>query len=405
MHYATTENIHTTYAEKPRQKVSFFRKVRHAVHSLETRWDHVRLSFKHRFNLMDPVIIFPYRGLGNNREVYIKGRIQENEGLAVEKREDMTVWENIRLMYRRYESDEIPYLPIKGTFYGETIETRADDEGYFEMHFKPGKDLVDPNTEWHHVDLHCPAHKYTLDKDLHARAHVLIPNEKAAFGVISDVDDTILKSNITNFFGKIKTLLMNDAKSRVAFPGIAAFYRELRKGTSNEEVNPIYYVSGSSYNIYDLLDRFCEVKEIPKGPFMLRELGYTRDQVFMQDTLGYKVSMIQRVLSYYPDLSFVMVGDSGQKDPEIYRKIVKQYPGKIKAIYIRNIDQSEQRQSEITAIARELHGWGVPMLLIDSTKEAARHAAELGLITEEGKQNVIDDADKDLREEAQANAN
>jgi phosphatidate phosphatase APP1 len=357
------------------------------------------MEMKSRLNLMDQVIIFPYRGLGNNEEVYIKGRVLENKGLIDEDREEVTTWQNIKLMYKRYESDEIPRFPVTGTFYGETIETETDDEGYFEMHFRPGTDIISPEKEWHEVKLYSPPHKFTDYKPIEASGQVLVPNRKAAYGVISDIDDTILESNITSRVGMFVTLLKYDARQRVAFPGVAAFYRQLRRGVSGEKVNPIYYVSGSSYNIYDMLDSFCEHKDIPKGPFLLKDLGIDLTKIIMPDTVKYKIEMIRRIFSYYPHLTFVLVGDSGQKDPEIYREIVQQFPGKIRAIYIRNINQTGQRQGEMEDMTRELHKWGVPMLLMDDTRDAARHAMEHGLITEEGMQDVINDANKDLREE------
>src|SRR5690606_1902175 len=76
---------------------------------------------------------------------------------------------------------------------------------------------------------------------------------------------------------------------------------------------------------------------------------------------------------------FVLIGDSGQEDPEIYREAVRRHPGRVKAVYIRDVTPGA-RDADVRAITEERAGEGVEMVLVRDTVEAARHAAARGLI-------------------------
>jgi phosphatidate phosphatase APP1 len=75
------------------------------------------------------------------------------------------------------------------------------------------------------------------------------------------------------------------------------------------------------------------------------------------------------------------VGDSGQEDPEIYREIVKEYPGRVLGIFIRDVT-SLARDGEVHGIAEEVCGLGVPMALVEDKLSAGVEAMRLGLIAE-----------------------
>jgi phosphatidate phosphatase APP1 len=90
--------------------------------------------------------------------------------------------------------------------------------------------------------------------------------------------------------------------------------------------------------------------------------------------------MIRKVLDVNPQLPFVLIGDSGQQDPEIYAQVVRENPGRIKAIYIRDVSAEDRRDEAIRELIRTTNSFDVPMLLVTDTVEAAEHAATIGLI-------------------------
>ncbi|EMR01785.1 phosphatase domain-containing protein [Cesiribacter andamanensis] len=204
---------------------------------------------------------------------------------------------------------------------------------------------------------------------------ILLSGADNDMGVISDVDDTILISRATNTYRKLRLMLFNNAHTRLPFEGVAAFYRALHRGYHQERFTPIFFVSSSSWKLYDLLADFCHVQGIPKGPLLLRDSRLDRFKLMTSLHEGHKLSQVKTIMQMYPLKSFILIGDSGQKDPEIYREVVRRYPDRVKAIYIRDVSKPH-RHEEIAAIARELKTLdGVEMLLVKNTVEAAEHAA------------------------------
>ncbi|MGB3589600.1 MAG: App1 family protein, partial [Tunicatimonas sp.] len=178
---------------------------------------------------------------------------------------------------------------------------------------------------------------------------------------------------------------------RMPFEGVAAFYQALQGGNDEQRSNPIFYVSSSPWNLYDLLEHFCEVNEIPKGPFLLRDMGISKSKFIKSGHLSHKIKKVEQIFRMYPDLPFILIGDSGQKDAEIYQKIVSDYPDKVLAIYIRDVspNNSTERDGQVKQIAQTVRSHGVDMLLCQDTEDAAHHAIQKGFIPNSALELVI----------------
>lgn len=350
------------------------------VGDLESAIDRVSFVVKRRFDLLDPISILPFYGFGNTTQVHLNGRVLEEEGISHHEDHD-SVFTNLRNMWKRYETDEIPHVRIKATFQGQEKIITTDTEGYFNVAFD-FKDSLPAHVLWHTIDLELLDNIVKNQPKVTAKAEVMVPPADAKFGIISDVDDTILVSRSTEMIKKAQLTFFNNARTRLPFKGVSAFYGALQKGGDGKRHNPVFYVSSSAWNLYDLLVHFCEIHDIPKGPFLLRDLGVTTHKFIKKGHIGHKIEKIKQVFDSYPDLPFVLIGDSGQKDPEIYEKVVQHYPQKILAIYIRDVSK-DGRDQEIHHIARRLKEKGVDMVLCEDTAIAAQHAYEKGLIAED----------------------
>jgi phosphatidate phosphatase APP1 len=208
----------------------------------------------------------------------------------------------------------------------------------------------------------------------------LVPPTTARFGIISDIDDTIIVSHARNLLKVAYTTFLSNARGRVAFPGVGAFYRALQRGTTDAEFNPIFYVSSGPWNLYDLLIDFMQLNQIPVGPIMLQDYGLEEKQLFSASHRDHKLAQIRKLLETYPDLPFILIGDSGQHDPEIYRKVLEEVPARIKAIYIRDVTP-DTRDSEVHKLAEEARAHGGELILVQNSLEAAMHAVEKGFIS------------------------
>jgi phosphatidate phosphatase APP1 len=101
------------------------------------------------------------------------------------------------------------------------------------------------------------------------------------------------------------------------------------------------------------------------------------------------------ILDSFPHLPFVLIGDSGERDPEIYRDIVKEYPARIRAIYIRSINKRPSRLAAIDRLIEEVRQTDSQLVLTPDSEFAAAHAAAEGLISTNELAAVRSDKKKD----------
>lgn len=326
-----------------------------------------------------PIRLVAYRGYGNDRVLYVRGRALYGEPTAPAQPDDSRL-ENLWATYQRLESDEVAGVQIAAHFADDIWPAVTDSEGYFELTITPGQPIVSP-AAWHEVRL-----TWSVDDTPAASAEpaaieamALVPPPSARFGVISDIDDTVLVSHATSPFKMALLTLLNNAYTRSPFPGVAEFYQALHAGASGGEQNPIFYVSSSPWNLYDLLVAFMELHKIPPGPLLLRDYGRQNLRGF--GNREHKRALIEQLLATYPALPFLLLGDSGQEDPEIYAGLVADYPGRFLAIYIRDVTPDDtQRQGAVAALGAATVAAGTPLLHSAATADAMTLARQLGLI-------------------------
>jgi phosphatidate phosphatase APP1 len=143
------------------------------------------------------------------------------------------------------------------------------------------------------------------------------------------------------------------------------------------------YVSRAPWGIYDVLDEFFDLHGIPVGPVLfLREWGISWRSPLPRKAADHKQELIRNMLELYSDVPFVLIGDSGQHDPEVYRQIVEEHPGRVLAVYIRNVSRAPRRIAEIEELAVAVAAAGSSLVLAADSLTMARHAADLGLVPE-----------------------
>lgn len=333
--------------------------------------------FRNRMGWYKPLHIVPYRSYGTVNRLYVKGRILANKNITSAAEND-TLWKNLLNMYRRFESDEVRNAVVEVKFNYQNIQVVTDREGYFVLNLAPEKPL-ELEDIWHEVEVELvQANISSFEANITTKAHVLVPPPDAEYGIISDIDDTIVLTSATDLIQMSKHTFMNNARTRLPFAGVSAFYRSLQLGRNGKRNNPFFYVSSSPWNMYDLLVDFLDLNDIPAGPLLLRDFGLLQNKFFGSDHMSHKYKEIQNILLTYPHLNFILIGDSGQEDAPIYREVIKAFPGRIICAYIRDVNVPERAQI-VTKIQEELSDT-VEMILVKDTAEAAKHAASLGLI-------------------------
>jgi phosphatidate phosphatase APP1 len=328
----------------------------------------------------DPFEVLAYRGYGNATRAYVSGRAVELRNVSASTDSDSTL-RNLLNTYRRADSDPLPFASVKVEYANVSTTLKADDEGFFHGWIELEKPVAGDD-EWNEYKAHlvAPVHDQVHTKE--SVGEILLPPSSARFGVISDIDDTVIQSRVSNFLQAARTVMLGNARTRLPFPGVAAFYRALRNGASDEK-NPIYYVSSSPWNIYDVIAEFMDVQEIPRGPILLRDWDIGWGLLASSRHFDHKGVAIRNILELHPAMEFILVGDTSQHDPEIYRKIVAEFPKRIRAIYIRDVTLNAERSQAVEKLAEEILADGSTLVLAENTLAAARHAAEQGWIASE----------------------
>ncbi|WKN31549.1 DUF2183 domain-containing protein [Porifericola rhodea] len=334
-------------------------------------------------------IIQPYRGYGNHYQFFIKGRVIEDTGLSQPEESD-SLWQNLLAMIKRYSSSGISEVEVYAEFNGETKKYVTDDDGFFIVNQVVPQGVIN-DEDWQPIRFYIKRNDRIYTESV---GEILLTRKKAQFGVITDIDDTLLISHATNMRKKLRLMLFKNAKTRLPFDGVAAFYCALEKGTQNNDeknFNPFFYVSSSEWNLYDLLTDFCLHHDLPKGPFLLREVKVSLKKIWKAGggNHNHKLDKIRHILNLHEEREFILIGDSGQHDAEIYSQIVKEYAERINTIYIRDVKRS--RHDAVQKIADSLKEYNTEMILVEDTEAAAVDAIKKGYLPPKALKSIVDE--------------
>jgi phosphatidate phosphatase APP1 len=259
-------------------------------------------------------------------------------------------------------------------------EVVTDEEGYFDVELEATDQPFSSPRQEVNFELLEPAGEQAVGE----LGEVVVRSPRSSFLVISDIDDTVVETEATNLLAMARATFLGNARSRTPFAGVGQLYRALVDGPSGRDENPLVFISRSPWNLYDLFDQFCDLQGIPRGRvFYLRDWGFSLEGLTRARARGHKFELIQRILDFEPDLPVILVGDSGQKDPEIYHAISEQYPGRLLGAFIRNVTKSRKRDESIRNLASEVREDGAVLYLADDSLQVVRKTADHGWIRRE----------------------
>ena len=202
------------------------------IHRLEGIFDWLKYRIGWRINGLGPIKIDPYLGYGSKDFIKLQGRVLEDKGITPSRDSDR-VFKNLLNMYRRFESDEIPHAQVRARFQDIEQHVVADEEGCFEIVMQVDQvEAVDIG--WQEIDLELIEPMEDQDLEVTAVGEVLIISPEAEFGVISDIDDTIIYTGVSSKIRMAYTVLLKNAYSRLPLKGVADFYHSLQRGRKGQ---------------------------------------------------------------------------------------------------------------------------------------------------------------------------
>ena len=328
----------------------------------------------------DPLQIIAFQSYGTNCHFYARGRALEDESIDLENQH---IWHLIVNTWKRFETDEIKHVSLDLKLpNNKIIKVTTDENGYF-IAEETLENLSELTNEEGWLSFELSYNDVTLKRTIQNKnkfpGELLIPSTKAEFGVASDIDDTILHTGVVSIlkWRVIYNSIFKHAKNRIPLEGSAEFYHKLHRGVSGKNANPIFYVSHSPWNLYRYLELFLRQNDFPKGPILLRSFSNFLKRK-PQDEKPQKQKEILNLLKTYPDLPFILIGDSGEHDPDIYIEIAEEFPDRILAIYLRSV-KHKKRMIRVKGLLENYKTTQV--LMVESSEEAIAHAKKHGFIS------------------------
>ncbi len=331
-------------------------------------------SAKSKSGLLRPMVIQPYRGFVADGVANIRARVMEEpvfdaapEGLRI----DATLAANLL----RWVVLDMPGVEVTVSMAGKTVTAASNDDGFVIAKIPLG----DAEPGWSTFDLSAR----DGDREVTARGRVVRPNPASQIAVISDIDDTVLSTGMTEGLKAVQRTLLRDAHGRKPVPGTPSLYRGLARGLGGRPESTFFYVSSGPWNLYDMHVQFLGVRGFPRGPLFMTDwrpgpIEAVKGDVTGQakENPGHKRARIRRLLDAYPELSFVLIGDSGERDPEIYQEFLESDGDRITAALIRDVNPAS------AALEKGAELDTSRLLTVRDSVEMADVCLRLGLIDE-----------------------
>jgi phosphatidate phosphatase APP1 len=189
---------------------------------------------------------------------------------------------------------------------------------------------VDLEPGWHEISLR-------TDDTEPVTAPLFIVDPAAAFGILSDIDDTVMVTALPRPFLAAWNTFVLDEHARAPVPGMAVLYDRLMRAHPGA---PVVYLSTGAWNVAPTLTRFLSRNLYPRGPLLLTDWGPTHDRWFRSGK-EHKKSSLERLAAEFPTMRWLLFGDDGQHDEEIYSDFAAAHPANVAAIAIRQLSTGE----------------------------------------------------------------
>lgn len=313
-----------------------------------------------------------YRGYVNDNHLVVFGHVFES--WAPDKyRTDRRGIRHAFSIIHMFRIKPINNIKITLKFKNLEVTTKTLEDGYFRFDVPFHEEL---DSGWHYYHVTCKVGEIGIIE----QGELLKPYE-GKLGIISDIDDTFLISHSNSFFKKLYVMLLKNINNRKIFDDVVEHYRHLSiHGQDSEEAsNSFFYVSSSEWNLYGFINDVAEMHKLPKAVIKLKKIktGISDFLFTGRGSHNHKFDKIKDIISFYPGLHYVLLGDDSQHDPYIYERISKMFPKSIKAVYIRQTGRDEKEK--VKMVMENMESMAVKTCYFKNSDKAIIHSKEIGI--------------------------
>ncbi|WP_435737547.1 phosphatase domain-containing protein [Cellulosimicrobium sp. PMB13] len=290
----------------------------HRAARLEDRWRAVVSRFQKARGWRPRVE--PFTGYGSTRRVRVLGRV-----LLASPAYDPTATAD-RRGWRYFFTAPASREEVRVHVGDAVVDVWSDRSGYLDVTVD-----VELPPGWHDVTFRPASGELVTGR-------VLVVADGRRLGVVSDIDDTTMVTAVPRPLLAAWNTFVRHSSARVPVPGMAVLYQGIASANPG---TPFVYVSTGAWNTAANLRRFLQRNAYPPGPLLLTDWGPTNTGWFRSGR-EHKNTSIDRLVQELPDVDWLLIGDDGQHDPEIYTRAARQHPDHVAAIAIRQLTPTQQ---------------------------------------------------------------
>ncbi|WP_254873028.1 App1 family protein [Schaalia sp. Marseille-Q2122] len=315
-----------------------------------------------------------------------RGRVRVLGRVIMARTHDQRSWLSARRGWRQFFDAQVPREPVVVTVGGARVVTVADRGGYVDLVCEGHGLTPGWHTAWiqplSRVQVReCPAlaslpfavSAVSADEATAAGASsaaeppawveidgvridagravpvaVRVVGDGERCGVVSDIDDTVIVSMVPRPFVAARHALVDRVAAREAVPGMAQLLTYLTERAAERAQEPVegvpaptVYVSTGAWNVVPTVREFMGRVQFPRGAYLMTDFGPSNTGWFRSGR-EHKRRSLRRLAEDFPHMRWLLVGDDGQRDPEIYAEFAREFPEHVAGIALRSLSSREQ---------------------------------------------------------------
>lgn len=320
------------------------------AHRLRAKWG--------RWRGRVPTVV-PFVGYGGGGWIRVLGRVVlRKPGLApADRLKSVRGW-------RSFTSIPVRDAVVTVTAPGATGVVRGDRGGIIDARFE-----VELPAGWSTVRL-------SIDGHDGVDFPVFVVDAAATFGVVSDVDDTVMVTALPRPFLAAWNSFVLDEHARTPVAGMAVLYERLVRANPGA---PVVYLSTGAWNVVPTLTRFLSRNLYPRGALLLTDWGPNHERWFRSGPEHKRLSL-ERLAQEFPGIRWLLLGDDGQHDERIYGDFAQRHPDHVRAVAIRRLTPGEAVLAGGRAPAATHGPQTVPWVYAPDGAGLSAQLGELGLL-------------------------
>jgi phosphatidate phosphatase APP1 len=331
----------------------------HLAARIEDAVQRFRESWGRRRGLVPTIV--PFTGYGGSGWVRVLGRVvlrrpEIADGASKDRLTSIRGW-------RSFTSVHVANAKVSVAVGHAKRAISADRGGVLdariEVKLPPG---------WHDIRL-------SIDGYDAVDAQVFVVADDVEFGLVSDIDDTVMVTALPRPFLAAWNTFVLDEHARTPVAGMAVLYERLLRAHPGL---PVIYLSTGAWNVVPTLSRFLSRNLYPRGTLLLTDWGPTHDRWFRSGP-EHKRRNLERLAAEFPQVRWLLVGDDGQHDPQLYGEFAEAHPGSVAAVAIRQLTTGQA----VLAGGRsdpEPHEPGIPWRYAPDGAGLSAQLTEIGLL-------------------------